>query len=192
MAASEASLSLGDYQIDLACYTLFNGPSPLSQARRDRADDDHAEGVRDRILARALSHVPELGWTREAVSAGARDEGFPAVTSGLAATSPIDLVHFHARTANEELNALMAAEVQRLEEAGERLRIRKFIREQCEARNGRTDAEKGPAVCRTRSRSLVEGSENYFFMERNIYSMHTLHWSFDSRVVLFVQAGHSM
>ncbi|KKA29281.1 hypothetical protein TD95_002505 [Thielaviopsis punctulata] len=48
-----------------------------------------------RLLGSAYAHVPTLGFTAEALTAGARDAGFPEITTAGLADGPFALVRWH-------------------------------------------------------------------------------------------------
>ncbi len=107
--------------------------------RRRRADEE--EEVADAILDGGLRHVAELGWTSEALKAGAADAGFPSVSAGMAAAAGpagsdpgAALALRHLKVCDRRLKEWMATRVAELKEGGERLRVRKFIREAVEER----------------------------------------------------------
>ena len=58
------------------------------------ADEQDAE-MRKNILSAALEHVPELGWSSEAIEAGAQSVGLSAMAEGMFSRGAGDLVlHF--------------------------------------------------------------------------------------------------
>ncbi|KAL8641917.1 MAG: hypothetical protein Q9228_001336 [Teloschistes exilis] len=52
----------------------------------------------DAILAAAITHVPEHGFTAAALTSGARDAGYPDVSANLFPTGPFSLVKYHLVT----------------------------------------------------------------------------------------------
>jgi ubiquinone biosynthesis protein COQ9 len=75
---------------------------------------DSGEDPRERILAAALAHVGTLGWTREALSAGAEDLAFPPSAHGLFPNGAMDLVGYVVQQADRAVGARFAE----LDEAG--------------------------------------------------------------------------
>lgn len=58
-------------------------------------EEDQDAHVRENILNAALEHVPELGWSSEAIEAGAQAVGLSAMAEGLFPRGAGDLVlHF--------------------------------------------------------------------------------------------------
>lgn len=101
------------------------------QTEKREADDEH---LKDKILLASLKHVPQMGWNRQAVNEGVQDLGYPPVSSGIIDNHPLELILFHMRLSNEQLEQKMAADVAAIEAQGERLRIRKFLRSHVENR----------------------------------------------------------
>ena len=65
--------------------------SPLST----KAPDEPTEAdVRLAVLEAALLHVPEKGWSTEAMAFGAESAGYPAMTHGVFTRGPIELVEY--------------------------------------------------------------------------------------------------
>ena len=93
---------------------------------RKIADED--EALRDKILKAGLAHVPELGWTKDALHAGVGDLGLPSVTAGMIGRADLDLIHFHMRVSNDALEDMMRDEVAAIRAREERLKIRSFLR----------------------------------------------------------------
>lgn len=59
------------------------------------ADEEEGDDVREKILNAALEHVPELGWSSEAIEAGAQAIGLSAMAEGMFPRGAGDLVlHF--------------------------------------------------------------------------------------------------
>ena len=105
------------------------------EKKKNMEEEDEEEDVRERILSAGLARVPELGWSSAALQRGAEDAGFPSVTAGIVGNdAPIALVRFHTRTADDRLEDMMRAQAAALRERNERLRVRRFIREQVETR----------------------------------------------------------
>jgi ubiquinone biosynthesis protein COQ9 len=59
--------------------------------------------LRLEILDAALKHVPKLGWTVEALAAGAEDAGLPPVSHGIVERGAIELVEHFSTTATSEV-----------------------------------------------------------------------------------------
>ena len=61
-----------------------------------------AGGARGQILDAALQHVASLGWSREALAAGAVDVGLPSVSHGIVTGGEVELVHHFMDRANKD------------------------------------------------------------------------------------------
>lgn len=61
------------------------------------------------MIKGALAHVPSLGWSDEALVAGAQEAGLPPVAHGLLQGGVGDLVHECLRSMNEELSKALRA-----------------------------------------------------------------------------------
>nr|CCA20616.1 ubiquinone biosynthesis protein COQ9 putative [Albugo laibachii Nc14] len=72
--------------------------SYVANGRQERTQTINAsesfDAQQQRILSKSLQHVNELGWSVDALSAGARDAGYPSVAHGMLPNGAIDLVHF--------------------------------------------------------------------------------------------------
>lgn len=51
----------------------------------------------------ALPFVQELGWSKDAISAGAKATGYPSITHGMFSRGGADLVHYFQKTSNLKL-----------------------------------------------------------------------------------------
>ena len=72
----------------------------------DEGLDD--ESISDRILTAALQFVPEYGWTAEAISEGAKIEGFSGMAEGMFARGGGDLVLHFINMCNLDLGDYLA------------------------------------------------------------------------------------
>ncbi|EDW09180.2 ubiquinone biosynthesis protein COQ9, mitochondrial [Drosophila mojavensis] len=65
------------------------------------------DAIRTRILDAALLHVPELGWTKQAIVQGAEESGFPSVVHGMFPDGGFALVsHFNGKCNAELVQSL--------------------------------------------------------------------------------------
>lgn len=70
-------------------------------------EQEKIEAVRHRILDAALSHVSSLGWSREAISAGAENCGYPGIAHGMFPNGGADLIHhFYSKCNNQLIDQL--------------------------------------------------------------------------------------
>jgi len=75
------------------------------------------------ILDAALSHVNDLGWTSEAIAAGAEDLGMPAV----ACSSGSDLALHFNRTSNAKLADILKSKCEEAKSANKKIPTKDFI-----------------------------------------------------------------
>lgn len=68
-----------------------------------KTTDRYEEEIKNKILEAALPFVTELGWSKEAISAGARAMGYPGVTHGMFTKGGADLVHYFQKSSNLKL-----------------------------------------------------------------------------------------
>ena len=69
--------------------------STTGRAAADEFEDGPTEAeVRLAVLDAALLHVPEKGWSTEALAFGAESAGYPAMTHGVFTRGPIELVEY--------------------------------------------------------------------------------------------------
>lgn len=73
-------------------FDLFG--SKLLSANYFATSTETDENVRLSILSNALSHVCRLGWTQEAISDGAIDAGYSAITHSCISRGPVELVEY--------------------------------------------------------------------------------------------------
>lgn len=83
----------------------FEDPTGNSASQSRESETRHGEKQQLALLEAALHHVPDLGWSRESLEAGATDIGIEHMTVGkhLNSDDPIDLVHFFIRKSNKSL-----------------------------------------------------------------------------------------
>eukprot|EP00026_Physarum_polycephalum_P016147 Phypoly_transcript_16991.p1 GENE.Phypoly_transcript_16991~~Phypoly_transcript_16991.p1 ORF type:complete len:196 (+),score=9.41 Phypoly_transcript_16991:36-590(+) len=63
-----------------------------------------AEGdIRPALLEESLKHVPKLGWSLAAISAGAKDMNLPGISHGLFPKGAFELVQFFITKTNKQL-----------------------------------------------------------------------------------------
>ncbi|RLN86795.1 hypothetical protein BBJ28_00008584 [Nothophytophthora sp. Chile5] len=108
-AASAIAVAVSDRQLfhstrDAATPTFINRNARCQSTQATtnsdagasaNAETEESTDPEARILKTALAHVPELGWTIEALAAGATDLGYPSVAHGMFPRGAIELVdHF--------------------------------------------------------------------------------------------------
>ncbi|XP_067651423.1 ubiquinone biosynthesis protein COQ9, mitochondrial-like isoform X2 [Haliotis asinina] len=89
-------------------------------------EEDHQ--IKQRILEAALAFVPQHGWSKNALAAGAEMEGLPPVAHGMFPRGGVELVHYLYMRSNQQLANTLAAEVKELHTQGaEKPQTRPFI-----------------------------------------------------------------
>ncbi|KAL3288717.1 hypothetical protein HHI36_003152 [Cryptolaemus montrouzieri] len=73
--------------------------SNQSQGENEQYESD----IKYKILSESLKFVPEKGWSKEAISAGAEVVGYPGITHGLFPRAGADLVNFFQTESNKKL-----------------------------------------------------------------------------------------
>ncbi|CAI5703350.1 hypothetical protein KXD40_003734 [Peronospora effusa] len=61
---------------------------------KEATQQEFSADPEQRILTKAIDHVPEHGWTIEALAAGAMDLGYPSVAHGMFTRGPVELVEY--------------------------------------------------------------------------------------------------
>ena len=119
-----ASCSVLELSTCRRCYHSQDLKPQLSFSRTESA-----------ILSAALTHVPTCGFTLTALSNGARDVGYPNVSTKLLTRSSFDLVRFHLQTQRlalvpvaASLDGLMGTEAKMRALTVQRLRANEYIR----------------------------------------------------------------
>lgn len=66
-------------------------------------ESKYEEDIRSKILEASLTFVPEVGWSKEAISKGAQTVGYPGVAHGMFTRGGADLVHYFQTSSNLKL-----------------------------------------------------------------------------------------
>ncbi|KAF5272775.1 hypothetical protein FQA39_LY07802 [Lamprigera yunnana] len=75
----------------------------MSDGKQTFAEDQYEEEIKTKILESSLQYVNKLGWSKDAISAGAESIGYPGVSHGLFPKGGADLVNHFQRTSNKKL-----------------------------------------------------------------------------------------
>ncbi|CAG9816135.1 unnamed protein product [Phaedon cochleariae] len=67
------------------------------------ASENYEDDIKNKILAASLKFVPEVGWSKEALSKGAEDLGYPGISHGMFSRGGADLVHYFQTSSNLQL-----------------------------------------------------------------------------------------
>lgn len=73
-------------------------------------DEEYENDIKIKILGASLKFVSDLGWSKQAISAGAESIGYPGVTHGLFPNGGAALVQYFYSTCNHELNKILEKE----------------------------------------------------------------------------------
>ncbi|KAH8253697.1 hypothetical protein KR032_006552 [Drosophila birchii] len=85
-----------------------------ASGQKDDAKQAKVDAVRVKILDAALQHVPQHGWTKQAIVQGAEDSGYPSVIHGMFPEGGFALVsHF-----NGKCNAQLVASLEKKTDGG--------------------------------------------------------------------------
>lgn len=86
---------LGSQPLWFAC-RFCSKENTTEQQKEERYEDD----IKSKILEASLPFVPEMGWSKEAISKGAQQIGYPGITHGLFPKGGADLVHHFQTSSN--------------------------------------------------------------------------------------------
>ena len=121
-------------------------PSCACQTRKDlttqTAPPDTAEDkkepdldeIKSKILDHALNHVTVHGWSRQAISQGCEDIGYPSVSEGMFENEGADLVMHFVKQSNQILVNHLQEKLEKQKESGEKLNVNSFVRDAIEFR----------------------------------------------------------
>lgn len=76
-------------------------------ADQEETPEKNSDDVRFKILEESLKYVPQYGWSKEAISAGANEIGYPGVIHGLFPRAGADLVHHFQTSSNSKLLTIL-------------------------------------------------------------------------------------
>ncbi|KAH8285215.1 hypothetical protein KR054_006238 [Drosophila jambulina] len=94
--------------------TAGGGAGTGTSGKQDDAKQAKVDAIRVKILDAALQHVPQHGWTRQAIVQGAEDSGYPSVIHGMFPEGGFALVsHF-----NGKCNAQLVASLEEKTDGG--------------------------------------------------------------------------
>ncbi|XP_076623025.1 ubiquinone biosynthesis protein COQ9, mitochondrial [Colletes latitarsis] len=88
-----------------------------SQERSKESDEDYDRNIKTKILSASLKFVNDLGWSQQAISAGAESIGYPGVVHGLFPNRGADLVQHFYSTCNSELNQILKEQALAIQES---------------------------------------------------------------------------
>mmetsp|Transcript_235 Transcript_235/g.974 ORF Transcript_235/g.974 Transcript_235/m.974 type:complete len:285 (-) Transcript_235:285-1139(-) len=90
----------------------------------ERVSSKGDEEIRKEVLSAALGFVPQLGWTADAIVAGAEKAGYPPMVQGIVTGGPAELVSFFMEDANRRLAEHLADRQDVMQHMSPRKRLR--------------------------------------------------------------------
>ncbi|KAF7282758.1 hypothetical protein GWI33_001909 [Rhynchophorus ferrugineus] len=77
--------------------------SMFKKNQSSTSSDKYEDEIRNKILAASLPFVLELGWSKECLSKGAEQVGYPGISHGIFTRGAGDLVHYFNTSSNQKL-----------------------------------------------------------------------------------------
>lgn len=94
----------------LQTQNAFSESSSSEHSEEEGEDTYDLEQVKLDILEASLDYVLELGWSRNALAAGAKSVGLSSAAHGMFPGGGVELVHFFNSSSNRELERLLKEE----------------------------------------------------------------------------------
>lgn len=91
----------------LADQTEKNNQQGQNNDFKNESDEEYEKNIKTKILNASLNYVHNLGWSQQAISAGAESIGYPGIIHGMFPNRGADLVHHFYLTCNTELNKIL-------------------------------------------------------------------------------------
>ncbi|XP_071634573.1 ubiquinone biosynthesis protein COQ9, mitochondrial-like isoform X2 [Temnothorax longispinosus] len=85
------------------------------QSGHEENDEEYEKNIKTKILSASLKFVPDMGWSKQAISAGAESVGYPGVIHGLFPNGSAALVLYFYSMCNRELNQILEKEAMVIE-----------------------------------------------------------------------------
>ncbi|KMQ97454.1 ubiquinone biosynthesis protein mitochondrial [Lasius niger] len=92
-----------------------NRKTEPQQSTHEESDEEYEKNIKTKILGASLKFVPDMGWSKQAISAGAESIGYPGVIHGLFPNGGADLVQYFYSMCNRELNQMLEKETLAIE-----------------------------------------------------------------------------
>lgn len=92
-----------------------NRKAEPQQSIHEENDEEYEKNIKIKILDASLKFVPNMGWSKQAISAGAESIGYPGVIHGLFPNGSAALVQYFYLTCNQELNQILEKEALAIE-----------------------------------------------------------------------------
>ncbi|XP_003702061.1 ubiquinone biosynthesis protein COQ9, mitochondrial [Megachile rotundata] len=114
--------SINGFRSLWTCRTLLTNQTEdgntqqTNQQCTKESEEEYEKNIKSKILAASLKYVHDLGWSQQAISAGAESIGYPGVIHGLFPNKGADLVQYFYLTCNTELNKILMKQTDATEE----------------------------------------------------------------------------
>lgn len=92
-----------------------NRKTESQQSTHEESDEEYETNIKTKILGASLKFVPDMGWSKQAISAGAESIGYPGVIHGLFPNGGAALVQYFYSMCNRELNQMLEKEILAIE-----------------------------------------------------------------------------
>ncbi|XP_025416082.1 ubiquinone biosynthesis protein COQ9, mitochondrial isoform X2 [Sipha flava] len=80
---------------------------PVDEHHDESSDDSYEQDVKSKILQSSLQYVPEHGWSRDTIAAGAHELGYPDTVHGLFPDPGAELALYFYSSSNDSLSRLL-------------------------------------------------------------------------------------
>lgn len=100
----------------LADQTETNNQQGRSHESNNETDEEYEKNIKSKILNASLKYIHDLGWSQQAISAGAESIGYPGIIHGMFPNRGADLVHHFYLTCNTELNKILKEQAKAAQE----------------------------------------------------------------------------
>ncbi|KAF7403973.1 hypothetical protein HZH68_006767 [Vespula germanica] len=85
------------------------------ESSNEETEEEYEKKTKRKILIASMNFVPELGWSRQAISAGAESIGYPGIIHGMFPNGGAELVaHFYS-SCNNELNKILKEKYEKIQ-----------------------------------------------------------------------------
>lgn len=98
-----------------AVFTTCRFYSQEASTDQQQFNEKYEADIRKQILETSLKYVNSMGWSKEAIAAGAQEVGYPGITHGMFTKGGGDLVHYFQQTSNQKLVKYMKTKVENTE-----------------------------------------------------------------------------
>lgn len=97
------SIVLARFGINSKTYLKTSRNFSVGDETKFSNSDEYESEIKTKILREALKFVPEKGWSKDAISAGANVAGYPGIVHGLFPGAGADLINFFQSDSNKQL-----------------------------------------------------------------------------------------